>query len=366
LKEASARFHELLKKKLIEAGFVASVNDPSLFVKVMKDGSRQYVVTHVDDLMLIGKREHNQTLKAYLKSCFKKVEVDNKVSGFDYLGLVGRLSADGSIGLSQPGYIDKIANEFGFTFSDCLGSELPYDSHLFESSTDDNEIYEENSFRSRLMMVAYMVKTRPDIKLAIAYLTTRMHCPTFEDHLKLVKVVRYLIATKDLEMMIWPSNMVLHCSADASFGIHADRKSHSGMVLTLGAGSSPIHVSSRKQKLVSTSSTEAELIALSEATKEVVWTRNILNDLGFPQILPTTIEQDNTSAITLAENGSKAKGRSRSVDIKFFWVKEKIDQGDVALVHVGTDELVADGLTKPIMGAKFKMWRDAILGVRSY
>jgi len=188
-----------------------------------------------------------------------------------------------------------------------------------------------------------------------------MHCPTFQDHLKLQMVVNYLVATKDLELIIRPCEMLLQCSADASFGIHADGKSHSGLVMSLGKRSAPVQVWSRKQKAVSTSSTQAELMALTEAIEEVMWMRRLLGDLGYPAILPTPMEQDNTSAMIVAQNGNKAKGRAYHV--KHFWVRERVTNGDIALVHVPTELIAADGLTKPLIGSKFRQWRTEVLCV---
>jgi hypothetical protein len=109
----------------------------------------------------------------------------------------------------------------------------------------------------------YLAKrVRPDILLPVSFLSTRVHCCDVDDQRKLNRVLKYLNGTRTLGIVLRPDkNLQLDSYIDASYGVHADGKSHSGMVISLSAG--PLFVKAAKQKIVTKSSTEAELVSLS-------------------------------------------------------------------------------------------------------
>ena len=77
------------------------------------------------------------------------------------------------------------------------------------------------------------------------------------------------------------------------------------------------------------------------------------------------LNQDNQAAIRLHENGVMSrKKKSRHIDIRFFFIKDRIEKGDVEVAFCGTEEMVADYLTKPLQGAVFRRFRDAIMGIK--
>ena len=145
---------------------------------------------------------------------------------------------------------------------------------------------------------------------------------------------------------------------DASFAIHPDMKSHTGCVITLGKGA--IYAKSGTQRLMSKSSTEAELVALSDASNQVLWTRNFLERQGHPQP-PALIYQDNQSTIQLMRNGRSNSERTRHVDIRYFFLHDRITTGDIDIVYLPTTDMIADILTKPLQGELFKKLRKELL-----
>jgi len=150
------------------------------------------------------------------------------------------------------------------------------------------------------------------LKLAIRFLTTRMQEPTEEDEGKLKQVLKYLNGTRNLGMLITKSNLKLHASFDASFNSYLDAKGQNGALTWLGDGDgAPIHVSTKKQVITAKSSTEAELMALDGVIEELLWTRGLMEDLGYPQDT-TEVEQDNKSCMILAQRGP---GRRRKIQI---------------------------------------------------
>ena len=145
---------------------------------------------------------------------------------------------------------------------------------------------------------------------------------------------------------------------DASYGVHSDGKSHTGAVITLGKGA--IFAKSSKQKIVSKSSTEAELIALSDMSSQIIWTRNFLIAQGY-QVKAAIIYQDNKSTIELVKKGRSTSERTRHVHIRYFFVKDRVDAGEIKVEYKPTEEMVANILTKPLQGNLFKNMRRELL-----
>ena len=118
-------------------------------------------------------------------------------------------------------------------------------------------------------------------------------------------------------------------------------------------GKGAIHARSSKQKLVSKSSTEAELVALSDEASPVLWMRNFLELQGY-QMQPATIYQDNMNTIALAEKGRSTSDRTRHINIRYFFIKDKINSNERRIEYLPTEEMVADALTKLPQGELFK------------
>jgi hypothetical protein len=124
-----------------------------------------------------------------------------------------------------------------------------------------------------------------------------------------------------------------------------------------------LFVKSMKQKLNAKSSTEAELIALSDALSQVVWTRNFLRDLGY-DMEPATVYQDNMSTLAMIKNGHPSSHRTRHINIRFFYAKDRADQGEIKLEYCPTESMLADFFTKPLQGQLFRKLRDELMGVK--
>lgn len=359
LKEASMRFYQHFTTILMDLGFKKCSYDLALLYKVHKDGSIQLVALHVDDFSAFGKREHNEELCRQLQRKFKTVNIEQQSDIYQYLGMVVHRSRDGkSFRLSQPGYIEKMIEEFALQESEV--ASVPYGPSLFECGEDKEEVYEPSLFKRRLMMLAFLCRTRPDIKLPISYLATKMQKPSHKDHLKLRRIAKYIQSTKSLCTVLRPDKLQLFCSADASYNIHCDAKGHSGVVIWLGHQNAPIHAASRKQAMIAKSSTEAEMLALSEAGEELLWAKNLLEELGFKQE-PIQIEQDNTSTIRVITRGPGRVGKTKHMNKHRFWIKEHIDNKDFDLVWFPSLYMVADGFTKALTEEDFKWWRRQIL-----
>ena len=127
-------------------------------------------------------------------------------------------------------------------------------------------------------------------------------------------------------------------------------------------GNGAMLVKSSKQKLNSRSSTEAELIGVDDAITMILWTKLFMEQQGY-EIDENIIYQDNKSAILLEKNGRKSAGkRSRAINIRYFFVTDHVEKGNVSIEYCPTDDMIADFMTKPLQGQKFRDFRSDILG----
>jgi hypothetical protein len=175
----------------------------------------------------------------------------------------------------------------------------------------------------------------------------------------LTKTIKYIRGTRELALTLETDDPV-HITSyiDASYSVHMGKKSHTGCVITLGKGA--ISCKSSTQKLNTMSSTEAEFVAASEGLYQVKWSRNFLIEQVY-QISPATVYQDNLSTIHLIKNGRSNRERTRHIDIRYFFITDRIERGEIEVLYKPTQEILADIMTKPLTGNLFKKLRDLIL-----
>jgi hypothetical protein len=141
-----------------------------------------------------------------------------------------------------------------------------------------------------------------------------------DDYKKLARVMRYLRGTKGMPLTLEADSMqIVKWWFDAAFAVHEDTKGHTGGGMLLGKGL--IYGTSKKQKIVSQSSTEAELVGVYDVMPQVLWTRHFLKEQGY-ETVKSIIHQDNKSAILLEENGrASSSKRTRHLNIRYFFVE---------------------------------------------
>jgi hypothetical protein len=161
-------------------------------------------------------------------------------------------------------------------------------------------------------------------------------------------VLRYLAKTASIRVEYYAQgerNLIGY--ADADYAADESRKSTMGYIYTFAGG--PITWSSKLQRSVSTSTTEAEYLALAHAGKEAVWIRSMLEQLHrFEQVSkPTTIYGDNQGALALVQN-PEFHARTKHIDVSAHYVRELSEDQKISLQYIQTGEMLADMLTKPL------------------
>ena len=122
--------------------------------------------------------------------------------------------------------------------------------------------------------------------------------------------------------------------------------------------------SSRKQQVVTLSTTEAEFIAAATSACQAIWMRRILEELHFQQLEPTIIYCDISSAIKLSKN-PVLHGRSKHIDVRYHFLRDLTNEGIIDLVYCRSEDQVADIMTKPLKLNAFEKLRG-LLGVCSF
>lgn len=151
---------------------------------------------------------------------------------------------------------------------------------------------------------------------------------------------------------------MIYLFVDASFAVTQDLKSVSGVTISLGTGS--VLARCEKQKTVSKSSTEAEIIAAADNIGYGIWLINFFDSIGVKMRLK--LLQDNNGAISVLRRGVTNTGQTRHIRIKSAFIRDRIVSGDVQVEYLRTDMMQADGLTKPLTGEAFQKFAKYVLG----
>lgn len=209
----------------------------------------------------------------------------------------------------------------------------------------------------------YLTATRPDMMFMVSLISRYMENPT-ELHLQVAKrVLRYLKGTTEFGIFCQKGKddeLIAYTDNDYA-GDLEDRKNTSGYVFLLSSGA--VSWSSKKQPVVSLSTTEAEFIAAASCACQAVWLKRVLQMLGSNQGKTTIIHCDSSSAIKLSKN-PVMHGRSKHNDVRFHFLRELTRDGIVELEHCATHEQLADIMTKPLKLDAFQKLRN-MLGICS-
>ena len=246
------------------------------------------------------------------------------------------------------------------TQSGTTNTPLPT-SIQFHVTTDANKFDQPELYRAAIGSLMYAaIGTRPDIAYAIQSLSQFSHNLSSEHWHAVKHLFRYLQGTKDMGIMYdqcgGSATTAISGFSDADWASNEiDRKSISRYTFLMGGGA--ISWTSKKQSIMALLSMEAEYIAATLATKQIIWLRDFLTALGFTQADPSELHIDNQSAIALAAN-PQFHARSKHIDVQFHFIRGVI-QREIATIHwCPTDEMTADIFTKSLLRPKFKSFRD--------
>jgi hypothetical protein len=273
-----------------------------------------------------------------------------------------------SIILNQSGYIQQLIdenklNEMKEISNPCCTTTNNLLNESIYTQSEQLSEQQHSSYRSIIGAINYISnRTRPDISFITNLLSRFIMKPYLVHYKAAIRVLAYLKTTINYGLIIKKNNdtnslFMIQSYSDASHANEADFKSTLG-TLTLVNGNI-ISWNSRKSKTVCLNTMESEFYSLTEATMEVLYLKAILHELL--NINPKSIIYcDNSAAVQLTTN-DKFHARAKHINIKYYFIKEHITMKHITVKWISTKIMLADILTKPLIGPQFNTIRDQLL-----
>jgi hypothetical protein len=356
--EAAILWYKKFQRELEQKGFKFNPYDPCVVNRTEK-GFHHTFLFHMDDLKSSHKdsKVNDQFDKWLQENYGEHGEVAiHRGKIHDYLGMEIDFSEKGKVKIGMTKYVESMLEVFPQKMKSTDTVVTPASDGLFNEG-QGKKLNEEraDAYHTMVAKALFLCKrARPDIQPTIAVLCTRVIGPNEAHWAKLVRLMKYLNGTRELKLTLSADN--LHCIkryVDASFAVHPDYKSHTGATMSYGDGDGAVQSISRKQKLNTRSSTESELVGVNDVPVMILWTKLFLDEQGY-NINSNMLYQDNKNAILLETNGKKNSGkRTRALSIRYFFLTDQVEKGNVTIVYCSTDDMVGDFHTKPLQREKF-------------
>lgn len=368
LKQASRTWNNKLNQVMVESGYRRSKLDPCVYIK-NEEKALVIVAIYVDDMLIFYNDEDlKNELKFILTKNFKMKDLGRATS---CVGLrITRDATSGKIFLDQENYIHHILSRFNMT--NCNPISTPSDinqkltKQMSPKADHGNSQMQSVPYQEAVGSLLYLVQgTRPDLTFAVNNVSRFNNNPG-KPHWEAVKrILRYLKGTSSLKLEYSKndkSRIVGYSDADWG-GDQDDRRSCTGYVFTFSGGA--ISWASKRQATVALSSAEAEYMAMSCATQEALWLKQMEEDLWAKlKDDPVVIFCDSQSALCLSRNDGY-NPRTKHIDIRYHFIRQNITQANVCFEYVGTKQMVADTLTKAVAADKFKFCTSS-MGLLNY
>ena len=286
-------------------GFVLNRHD-SCVVNKMVNGKQLTMAWHVDDLKV--SHEEESALDEFIAMMEKDFGQDAPLSVLrgpvqEYLGMTLDFSERGQVVIKMSDYVKSMLNDAPASMDG--KATTPAAAHLFKVNTEDPKLLNKEKkelFIHLVIQGLYLSQRgRPDIRTAISFLCGHLTCLDEDDYKKLTRLIRYLRHTLYMCLVLWKdSTNSIRWWIDASYAVHPDIRGHTGATMSMGNGS--VFSGSWKQKLVTRSSTESEVVGVYDVLPQILWTKKFLEDQGVG-IKETVLYQDNLSSMLLERNG---------------------------------------------------------------
>eukprot|EP00804_Cyclotella_cryptica_P028413 CCRYP_014199-RC/>CCRYP_014199-RC protein AED:0.39 eAED:0.39 QI:0/-1/0/1/-1/1/1/0/426 len=332
--------------------------------KVTKSGHQLTVLWHVDDLKISCKNKVEVTkLICYLRGIYGDKMTIKRGGKGKYLGMNLDFTEPGVLQVDMSHYVKEILD--GFCEEVTKTSATPHSDNLFTIKADDEAVYlpEEQAMQfhqTTAQLLFLSTRARKDIQTAVSFLTTRVKKRDEDDWKKIRKVLEYLNGTIDLKLRVEVKDLrVMRWYVDTAHMVHWDCKGQTGAAMTMGRGA--VLSYSWKQKVNTKSSTKTELVGVDDAISNILWSLYFLQEQGC-WTGHAIIYHDNKSVILLESNGKFSSGkRTKHIKAKYFFVTDKVADGDVVIKHTPTETMWADMNTKPKQGRAFCIDRSYMM-----
>ena len=362
LKQSPRCFNKKLDSWLKSQGLHPTQADPCLYIK--KHNNHTLLLSlHVDDQLIAC--TSRSMLDEFKRTLNKEFECSDGGPVKYFLGFnVHRNRSTKTLQVSQEHYLESILEKFNM--SQCNPALTPLPSGFKPLPATDEE-YQQAKHLPYAQLVGSIlyasIITRPDLAHAASVLSRYMTKFNNQHWMAAKHLLRYIrgtvnycltfISTKDTSALGY---------ADADWGGDLEsRQSTTGYIFTLFGG--PVAWRSKRQQTVALSTMEAEYMASTEAARQAIWIRQLLEDLGFGLgSAPLPIFNDNNGAISLAKDNVHHE-RAKHIALKHHFIREKVEDSTVALSHISSSNNLADIFTKALPRDTFNRLCEMI-GIR--
>lgn len=360
LKQSAREWEHFLRDMLSKHGLEPLKIDQSVYIST-KENQFLVVITYVDDMLIIS--NSTSTIKDLYAFLSTYVTVTDLGDVQTFLGIdIVRDRPKKSIYLSQKSYTDKILAKYARKGGRNVDTPCLIGQKL-EHNTAEPDPSLTKTYQKELGSLMYlMTKTRPDLAYPIGLAARFMSNPNLGHHKALDRIWKYLENTRDLGLYFQSDKnpkIVGFCDSDWG-GDLGTRRSTTGYLFTLNG--TAISWNSKLQRTVALSSCEAEYMSFKEAILEQLFIASIISEvpkLGSMFSDNKTLYTDSKSAIELAKNPI-FHSRTKHIDIQYHFIRENVSNSLINLVYMPTDLQLADPLTKPLDGNKFKRFLNEI------
>jgi hypothetical protein len=356
LRQAPRAWYSKIESYFITEKFEKCFCEHTLFVKQASSGKILIVSIYVDDLIFT--RNDAYMMEEFKKSMKEKFAMTDLGRMKYFLGIEVRQDQQG-IFIHQQKYGSEILKRFGMEDCNKVCSPIVTGSKLVKDET--GKATDATLYKQMIGCLMYTLATRPDMAYSVWLAARYMERPT-EMHVAAVKrVLRYLKGTLSYGILYKckaGNELMLQGWCDSDYaGDHDDRRSTSGYVFTMN--DSAICWCSKKQPIVTLSSTEAEFVSAASCACQCIWLRNVLKHLHVKQAECTPINCDNSSSIKLSKNPI-LHGRCKHIDVRYHFLRDLCKDGVVELKYCKTQEQLADIMTKALKLESFCTLREGL------
>lgn len=365
LRQSPKCWNDDVNNTMLRLGFRRGRADPAMYLKGSADTKDLLVVClWVDDFIIAAQRIHDlEALKKDLLATYRMTDLGP-------ISLCLGINIDinhraGEATMHQEHYITQLAQRFQLDTARPVTVPLSPNTVLSGVGTTPLQGKDITTYKELVGAILYVCTcTRPDIGFATNQLSKAMAAPCVEHLAAAKQVLRFLYTTRDLKLRYRasrsaPGPNILTGYADSTWGSEQDnRRSTSGHVFLLNSAAVSWQV--RTQRAVALSSAEAEYVAVSEASRELLHLRLLLEELGVPQPT-TTVYQDNQACITMAQQDSATR-RSKHIDIRYHFVRDVIAEEKMRLQYLPTNRMIADTLTKALCRPAMRAHSRVMMG----
>ncbi|KAJ1571019.1 hypothetical protein NDA11_006798 [Ustilago hordei] len=343
LKQSGREWNQEFDRSLRRMGFFQVECAPCIYTKGQGE-DMAIVVIYVDDTLVIAPRL--ETVLEVKKQIGQRWKMEDSGEVSHFLGIkISRDRAMRTMTIGQSGYIDQVLAKHldKRTKPTMVPMQSIPEGTLVASAAQQKEY---PVIVGKLLWVAN--STRPDLSLTVGVLARHMREPSQEHYQAAQRVLRYLESTRQVGLVYRASEsqepLVAHSDANWASDATIQRRSTSGSVALVYGN--PVAWKSATQKCVSLSAVEAEFIAATEATREVLFLKQLLRSIGIATGTPT-VYSDNTGCIQVSKDPAQ-HWKLKHIDTKYHFVRNNVQEGRVQIKYVDTTRNLADVLTKPI------------------